>query len=236
MPDNGPRRSLRIGMVRFRIMVFFFCLMPVICALLTWVAWHFWGETRILQASVQRFEDDCRVAQATAERLEHLEELLSEESVPARELILRRLAGGDGHARLATDADGAETRTQESEMPEGPGHEDFPSIENGAIKVSNVQARWRGNKLRITLDLANTQNQKLLAGTVDANLVLADGRKMELDFIPADVGNFRINRFKRTVMLATLPRSLSLVNAQVIIDVRDQDNTVLYRNIFPVLR
>ena len=48
------------------------------------------------------------------------------------------------------------------------------------------------------------------------------------------MGNFRISRFKRTVMVARLPERLSLVNAQIILEVKSQDQAVAYRNIFAV--
>ena len=50
------------------------------------------------------------------------------------------------------------------------------------------------------------------------------------------MGNFRISRFKRAVMVARVPDQYSLVNAQVILEVRQQDADLIYRNIFAVER
>lgn len=235
MPDNGPRRSYRFSRRTFRLLcAFFFLVLPVCAIFLAIAAFHFWNEARLLDSAIWKFEEDCMTARATAERLEMLEDLLREESVPARELILRRLA--TSQQPPAPVQENADEKLSAVMLPEGPGHEDFPVVESGDLKVSNVQALLRDNKLRISLDLANAQGQKMLTGEVRASLALADGRKLELDFSPADVGRFRINRFKRSVMNATLSRQLNLVNAQVIIEVYDQDDRLLFRNVFPVLQ
>lgn len=240
MRDNGPRRSFRLRRSRFFALIVFFASMPVLCALLAWQCWLLWDENVTLRVNMQRFETDCQTAQATAERLENFEELLREEGVQGRELLLRRLARAGGDAPAAEGAPAAAETAQSTPpagapMPEGPGHEEFPVVDTGRVKVTNVQARaLRGNALRIGLDLRNPESQKLLAGTVSATLVTASGQRHQLAFDPEDVGNFRISRFKRAVMISRVPEQYSLVNAQVILEVRDSG--LLYRNIFAVER
>ncbi|MDE7371870.1 MAG: hypothetical protein K2N07_09065 [Desulfovibrio sp.] len=240
MRDNGPRRSFRLRRSHFFALVIFFGCMPVVCAVLAWQCWQLWQENASLRANMQRFEMDCQTAQATAERLQNFEELLREEGVQGRELLLRRLArtGGDAQAQEgAAGAESSQAAAASSPLGEGPGHEDFPEVDTGRVKVANVQARaLRGNGLRIGLDLRNTETQKLLAGTVSATLVTASGQKCPLAFDPEDVGNFRISRFKRAVMVARVPDQYSLVNAQVILEVTEQDSGLIYRNIFAVER
>lgn len=103
--------------------------------------------------------------------------------------------------------------------------------------MGNVQARaLHGSKLRIGLDLRNTDSQRLASGSVQAVLVTADGQKRPLVFEPDGVADFRISRFKRAVMVARLPEHLSLVNAQIILEVKSQNQGVVYRNIFAVER
>lgn len=238
MRDNGPRRSFRLRRSHFFALVIFFACMPFLCAVLAWQCWGLWQENASLRANMQRFEMDCQTAQATAERLQNFEELLREEGVQGRELLLRRLARGGADAQAQEGAAGAEpAQAASAPLGEGPGHEDFPEVDTGRVKVTNVQARaLRGNGLRIGLDLRNTETQKLLAGTVSATLVTASGQKCPLAFDPEDVGNFRISRFKRAVMVARVPDQYSLVNAQVILEVTEQDSGLIYRNIFAVER
>lgn len=245
MRDNGPRRSFRLRRSRFFALLVFFASMPVLCGLLAWQCWLLWEENTALRENVQRFETDSQTAQARAERLETLEALLAEEGVHGRELVLRRLAGGhapEGQEEQARDGGhGPEAAPgsagEQPALSDGPGHEEFPAIDTGRVRVSNVQARaLHGNTLRIGLDLRNPENQKLLAGTVTATLVTAAGQRHELAFDPEDVGNFRISRFKRSVMVARVPEQFSLVNAQVILEVRDTASHVIYRNIFAVER
>ena len=237
MRDNGPRRSFRLRRSSFFALVVFFSCMPFLCAVLAWQCWQLWQENTSLRAYMQRFEMDCQTAQATAERLQNFEELLREEGVQGRELLLRRLARGSAEAQPEAAAPGDTAQAAGPALGDGPGHEEFPVVDTGVIKVSNVQARaLRGNGLRIGLDLRNADSQKLLAGSVSATLVTASGQKCPLAFDPEDVGNFRISRFKRAVMVARVPDQYSLVNAQVILEVRQQDADLIYRNIFAVER
>ena len=156
---------------------------------LGWHCWQLWQENAALRANVLRFESDYQGAQATAERLEHLEELLREEDVQGRDLVLRRLGGGEP-AVEAPPADRDENGKSEAlRGAEGPGHEDFPAIDLDYVKVGNVQVRaLRGGKLRLALDLRNTDNQRLASGSVSGTLITADGAKHPLSFDPENVG------------------------------------------------
>ncbi len=235
MRDNGPRRSFRFRRGRFYAALVFFACLPVLSAALGWQCWQLWQENAALRANVLRFESDYQGAQATAERLEHLEELLREEDVQGRDLVLRRL-GGEKAEVEAPPADRDENGKSEAlRGTEGPGHEEFPAIDLDYVKVGNVQVRaLRGGKLRLALDLRNADNQRLASGSVGGTLITADGVKHALSFDPENVGDFRISRFKRTVIVVRLPGRIDLVNAQVILEVRNQDESVVYRNIFPV--
>ncbi|MTJ92143.1 MAG: hypothetical protein F8N36_04650 [Desulfovibrio sp.] len=248
MRDNGPRRSYRVRRARFVAALTVMACMPLLCAVLGWLCWTLWQQNVQLRDNVLRFESDYQVAQANAERLENLEELLREENIPGRELVLRRLgtggaaaeAPGEGPAAPASNAPAAEKQAKDqpkdaARANDGPGHEDFPSIDLDYVKVGNVQVREiRGGKLRLALDLRNTDSQKILSGVVSGTLLTADGKTYPLRFDQEDVGNFRISRFKRAVMVAATEKQISLTNAQVILEVRSQENTVVFRNIFAV--
>lgn len=233
MRDNGPRRSFRIRRSRFYLVIFFFLSMPFLCCLLAAQCWILWQENDSLRTSVERFETDYQLAEARAERLENLEELLKEENISARELLVRQLA----HTDAAPESFEEPAQIPDPPLPEGPGHEEFEVIDTGRVKIDNVQVRaTRGNNLRIGLDVRNPENESLLAGDITATLVTNDGEKKPLSFTPQEAGNFRINRFKRAVMTARAPRDATLVNASVIMEVRDNDGAIIYQNIFDVQR
>ncbi len=238
MQDNGPRRSFRVRRGRFFLVMTFFACLPLVCGFLGWQAWQLWRENATLRENMLRFESDYQEAQATAERLQNLEELLREAGVQGRELVLRKLASAEQAETPPHEADEpAPAPEGPAAMGEGPGHEEFPAIDRGYVKVGNVQARaLHGSKLRIGLDLRNTDSQRLASGSVQAVLVTADGQKRPLVFEPDGVADFRISRFKRAVMVARLPEHLSLVNAQIILEVKSQNQGVVYRNIFAVER
>lgn len=233
MRDNGPRRSIRLRRSRFYLLVMFFLSLPFITILLALQCWLLWDENSNLRANMEKFEMDYQTAEQRAERLENLELLLREENVSAKELLLRQLAR-EGTA-MEHETASAKAEQVPEVMEEGPGHEEFPAIDTGRVKIDNVQVRaMRGHSLRVGLDLRNPENEKLLSGEVSASLLTANGETKSLAFTPQGAGNFRINRYKRAVMNAATPVNASLVNASVILEVREQDGAVIYKNIFPV--
>jgi len=247
MRDNGPRRSFRVRRGRFLASLAVAACMPVACAVLAWLCWTLWQQNVQLRDNILRFESDYQEAEATAERLQNLEELLQEEGVPGREMVLRRLGAGapagesaGESAALGANSDQPQEKTpaesgESGRLAEGPGHAEFPSIDRDYVKVGNVQVREiRGGKLRLALDLRNSDSQKILSGVVSGILLTADGKTHPLRFDPEDVGNFRISRFKRAAMVASAEGQLNLTNAQVILEVRNQDNTLVFRNIYAV--
>lgn len=230
MRDNGPRRSFRMRGSRFYLLAFFFLSMPCLALLLGLQCWRLWHDNDILRDNLAKFELDYQLAEQKAARLEQLEDLLDEENVSAREILVRQLA------RNGQPAPDLEAETAEM-ADEGPGHEEFPVIDNGRVKIENVQVRAiRGHTLRVGLDLRNPENESLLSGVVGATLVTADGEKKPLTFYPSGAGNFRINRYKRAVMTAQAPFNANLVNASIILEVRERDGDILYQNIYAVQR
>lgn len=225
MRDNGPRRSIRLRRSAFYLLILFFVSLPFLCVLLAVQCWLLWDENRTLTANMERFETEYQKAASRAERLENFEEALLEENVEGRETILRKLAYNEG---AAAEEPGAAPAGEE-----GPGHEEFPAIDTDRVKVSNVQARvMSGNRVRIALDLRNPDNERLLAGEISATLVTARGEEYKLIFAPSDVASFRINRFKRSVMVGRVPSRYNLANAEVIIEVKEDGGGVIFRNIF----
>lgn len=235
MRDNGPRSSYRLKRSNFILLALFLGCMPFVAAFFVAQSYILWQENINLRDSLERFETDYQHAEARAERLENLEDLLKLENVQGKELVIRQIAGaGEKEESREEKAAGEENAP---EMTEGPGHEEFPAVDTGRVLVGNVQARARpGNSLWIGLDLRNPENEPLLSGEVSVILVTADGGRHPLELAPADVGTFRIARFKRTVMNAQAPRDLSLVNAQIILEVKEQDGKPIYSNIFAIQR
>lgn len=232
MRDNGPRRSLRIRRSHFILLLAFLVSLPFVCAALAWACWHLWQANTELRLNVEKFEADYLQAEARAERLEKLELLLEEENVPGRELLLRQLAAKN--APLEQSQVLEIPSTVESAV-EGPGHEEFPALDLGKVRVDNVIARaLRGNRVRISLDLQNQNPEQVLSGVVKAILITAAGEEKNLSFMPEDVGNFRINRFKRTVMTASAPAGTSLVDAQIVLEVLNPAGEQIFRNIYQI--
>lgn len=234
MRDNGPRRSMRLRLSHFYLALAFFCMLPFICGALAWSCWHLWQANMLLRSNIEKFETDRQAAENRAERLENLEILLDEENIPGKEALMRRLAAGNGSSNGPLPA---ENDSEKAQKTDGLGHEVFPEIDGGKIRVDNVTVRlMRGNRIRISLDLQNLNPEEVLSGEVKAILISSDGEKKQLIFMPEDVGNFRINRFKRAVMTARVPGGTSTAEPSIILEVNNPEGDTLFRNIYQVGR
>lgn len=231
MRDNGPRRSISMRRSRFYLLILFFLSMPCLALLLGIKCWLLWQSSHALQANLERIELDYQQALQRADRLEQFETLLREENISGRDVLVRQLA------RNGKDALNWEEQNLAETSEDGPGHEEFPVVDKGRVRIDNVQVRAiRGHTLRVGLDLHNPENEQLLSGAVGIILVTADGEKRELSCTPQGSAHFRINRYKRAVMTAQTPLNANLVNASVILEVREQNGDLLYQNIYAVQR
>ncbi len=119
-------------------------------------------------------------------------------------------------------------------LQEGPGHEEFPVVDEGIIMIENVQSRLvEPRRIRTSLDLRNPGSTSL-SGTVFCILSLASGEMIPLSLSPASVGNYRILRWKKAVLFADIASEYDLFNAQMIIEVKDTTGKLLYRNSFAI--
>ncbi|MDR2819070.1 MAG: hypothetical protein LBB60_00855 [Desulfovibrio sp.] len=241
--DNGPRHSFRVRRGRFIFALLFFISSPLLAGALSVFSWRLWQENGQLHENTLRLEGELNVAQITAERLENLEELLREDNAQERAIIVRGAADtppnvpAEAAENAASDRPAGQAAAERKDAGDVPAQGEFPAVNTEYLKVDNVRVRaLRDGKIRISLDLHNTDSQKILSGTVRAVLVTSNGTRQDLSFTPEDVGDFKISRFKRTVMVAGQLDRLSLVNAQVIIEVLAAENTVAFRNIFAVER
>ncbi len=127
-----------------------------------------------------------------------------------------------------------DTSAEQAALQEGPGHEEFPVVDEGVVLVENVQSRLvEPRRIRTSLDLRNPGSTSL-AGTVFCILSLASGEMVPLTLSPAAVGNYRILRWKKAVLFADIASEYDLFNAQMIIEVKDTTGKLLYRNSFAI--
>ena len=105
------------------------------------------------------------------------------------------------------------------------------------LSIDQMAELFQRDKSTISRHIKNVFSEgELQRESVVANFATtaADGKTYPLRFDQEDVGNFRISRFKRAVMVAATEKQVSLTNAQVILEVRSQENTVVFRNIYAV--
>lgn len=234
MRDNGPRHSVKLRRSNFILLACFFGFMPFAALLLLIQCYLLWNENIAIRTAMDKLETEFQIAETRAEKLENLESLLKEENIRDKEIILRQLAAQPEPQDEHVQSD----EINEGNKPaDGPGHEEFPAFDNGRVKVANVQVRaLHDNSLRIGFDLRNPDNEPILSGEVSAILLTANGERKPLTFSQEEIGSFRISRFKHTVMLAPVPKGVNLTDAQVILEVKDQNEKPLYRNVYAVQR
>lgn len=247
--EDGRRRSWRLRVGWLYLAGLGLALFPCLLAGSGWLCYSLWQKAELAQADVLRLENECETMEVKIERLENLSVLLDESAVPGREILERALAESfqppaEEEADPEQPATDERTATTKEEIQEqmtqndGPGHAEFPAIKKDYVNVENIRVRViKPRVLRLSLDLRNTR-RNIAEGEVTARLATSDGKETPLLFSPADVGKFRIMRFKRAVITATLPREspLRTSGAQVVIEVKDNDGSVVFRNIFPIER
>ncbi|MDR3319701.1 MAG: hypothetical protein LBS77_01815 [Desulfovibrio sp.] len=238
--SDKTRHSFRMRGGLFYALLCVVACLPLLVVGLGWFSYRVWQENNHLRDSTLRFKDDFQKARSTAERLENMEKLFSESTAQGKDVLARRLAAPDESGPLTrpdtpAKADNGPAQTPQPQPPSMQG--EFLAVNTGYVRVDNVQVRvLHENRLRIALDLRNADDQKLAVGRISAVLLTADGdgARHELAFASDHAGNFRIRQFLRTVMLAILSPQMSLVNAQVVLEVRKEDSAVVYRDIFAV--
>lgn len=235
--DNGVAWRCRMPVRLLTILLVLALLLPPLAGVGGWLAWTLWRENRVLSADAARLEKEWMTARATAERLSNVEILLQRADAGEAGAVLQNLAR---RTARAVPAAGPPDETASAPTPttqEGPGHEEFPVVDTRLVVVDNAGARLMGNrKLRVALDLRNPDPKRAVAGSIRVFLITADGQTSPLE-VAKESGDFRISRFKRAVLLLSLPPgAIDITNAMIVLEVLEEGDKLAYRNIFPVQR
>ncbi len=246
MRDNGTSRRFRMSRAIFRgILLLFFCLCPVLAGLSVWLSHSLWDEKEGLLEQIEALQAMHVQALATAQRLGHLEKLLIIDSDDASQLlssISKENAQRPILSQPLSAPSGSNTKSnttphndvQDAAQQEGPGHAEFPEINTGEVVVESVNSRLVApNRLRTAFDIRNP-GEDTLSGVVSCILSLANGQTVNLSFLPANAGFYRIQRWKRAVLVSNIDTTFDMMNAQVIIEIHNDDKALVYRNIFPI--
>lgn len=235
MHDDGSNRRYRISLKIYRCICTLMFLLPLAVALSAFVCVQLWQENRGLNATASRHEFAMREAQNVAEKLTNLRAILEQEDKAVTGPVLQNLARQSAKESIPSPP----KSTEENDAAEsGPGHADFPVVNTGLVSIENVTARLlRAGKMRINLDLRNPDsNKRNISGQVRGIFIANSGETFPLP-LPADQADFKINRFKRSVFQPPVPPNISdTTNARIILEVYTDDNSLIYRNIYPLER
>lgn len=238
MHDSGHTRRYRIRLGLYKSLWALCLLLPLLTAASLSLSFVLWRENSVLQANASRLELATRDAQNTAEKLSNLRAILEQEDKSVTGPVLQNLArqssrdappsAGKADSAMGEAADSAEN---------GPGHADFPVVDTKLVNIENVNARLlNSGKVRITLDLRNPDPKRHISGQVRCLFIADSGETIPLPLLQ-EQADFKINRFKRSVFQPPVPPSVAdTTNSRIILEVYNDDNTLIYRNLFPVER
>ena len=244
MRDDGRTRRWRISLRVFHVLCFTAVLMPLLLGGAGWLAWIVYKHNTELTAQQYALEQENKTLNTAMKRLSNIEHLLdmpdnakllalqsqqaklkaAEQSaapldVPPQEKAKEQNQG---------DAIGLDATTTPSQPPAA------PTVDMRLIGIENVHVRRLGDRLRIVLDLHNSQQKNQLAGYVSCSIKNPEGENLLLE-IPRDVASFRINRFKRAVLVPALPAAVrNLPALTVTIEIHLEERGIAYRNEYPV--
>lgn len=242
MRDDGRSWRRRITVRSFCIFCALLALMPPL------LAGAFWGVRQLcrsnaqLETRISELEQENAGIHSELTRLANLEQLLEmpgNAELFALQMQLAKNKAAEQTASLQESPPSREAKDQsrnDAASAEGAPAAVSPAVDRGLISVENVHARFvSGDKLRIALDLHNSQQKRQLAGYVACSVKNLRGEIQPLE-IPKDVANFRINRFKRAVLAPRLPAAMRTPSLTVIVEIHLEDQGVVYRNEFLVER
>lgn len=236
MHDDGTNRRYRISLKIYRCICTLMILLPLVTGGVAWLSIHLWQENTRLSANASRLEFAMREAQNTAEKLSNLKAILEQEDKALTGPVLQNLARQSSKESPQSPPKGNEENDQGAEND--PGHTDFPVVDTKVVSIENVNARLlQAGKMRISLDLRNPDTSKRnVSGQVRCIFIANSGETFPLP-LPAEQADFRINRFKRAVFQPPVPPNISdTTNARIILEVYTDDDSLIYRNIFPIER
>ncbi len=230
MRDSGESKRYRLRRSRFRLLVIFAVLSPMVAVAALAGCFYLWQDNWNLKQAQYLLEEENRNYAVTAKRLENLQALLERKKNIERSVMAKVVK-----EQATTEAVDYSDPTVQSDMQsDGPGHAAFPEVSEGALKVDTVSAsRLAENRLRLAFNLHNTGSEAL-SGEAFAILSLADGKTVPLQPAPSDAGTYKITKFKSAVLFLPLGQRYDLTNAQIILEVKNEAQKVVYRNIFPL--
>jgi hypothetical protein len=243
MRDDGRTLRWRIGLRLFRALCLTIALLPLLLGGAGWLIWELYKDNTALNAQQRQLEQENKTLSAALRRLSNLEQLLD---MPENAKLL---ALQSQQAKLKAAEQGAlppEVPPQENAKDRNQGDaisleavpssqlSSAPTVDMKLVGVENVHARRLGDKLRIGLDLHNSQQKNQLIGYVVCTIKSVGGESLLLE-IPKDVASFRINRFKRAIFAPVLPAAMrSLPTLTVMIEINLEERGVVYRNEYPI--
>lgn len=232
MQDNKSLHSIRLYTFVYKSFCTIVILLPILLCLSIYACYYLWNDNIILNENALHIQNEANKAKALAENLAVFNVLLDEDHIINASIIKINKAKELNQKNLQSE--NVETQTEAKAEQEGPGHEEFPVIDTEEIILENIRARVLDDgKISISLDLRNPDISKTITGRVNCILSDATGATHPLE-IEEGLKSFRINRFKRVVFMPDIDPALADEYISIIIEVFDDSDKVIYRNITPV--
>ncbi len=185
-------------------------------------------------------QEDNAAAKETSQEAEKKQGIATIDAPTAQKVLTAVIAAATNDEAVPPPVLAADAGTQapknssNEEDLDGPGHVDFPITNTNQVDVSKVSNRLMAkNTIRTSLDLKNL-GESSISGDISVLLSLATGSTLPLTFSNKEMGDFKILRWKKAVLTAKAPENNDLTNAQIIVQVKDKEGKLMYRNIYPL--
>lgn len=228
MHDNGKSHTIRLRNFFYKSICTLIILLPILLGLTITACYYLWNDNKILNANALHLQNETNKAIALSENLTIFKSLLAENH-PINASIVQI---NQTEELALANKQNEENATLAEQV--GPGHVEFPAVDTEEVAVENISARiLNDGKIRISLDLRNPDPAKIVTGYVDCSFVDSLGVNHPLG-IALNLKGFKINRFKRVVFLSNISPDILDENGNVLIEVFNREDKLMYRNVTPI--
>jgi hypothetical protein len=211
MRDDSHVRRYRLSPVWLRSVVYALIFLVLSAVGGGFAGLTFWRQNAALRADKAALEHDLRESAIELERLQNIDKILKSNDPEELQAMLGTMSSSaDRKARKDKNPDKADDAAAPG-APPAQGEElrkAMEKVDTHQAKVENLQVRYTGSSLSLSLGLTNLRGNELLTGAAQVALVTNDGALLPLESNEADM-SFSIQRFKQLSASFRLPKDLA---------------------------
>jgi hypothetical protein len=224
MRDRTSIKSFRLSPFWIKFFISFFLLLFLVSIAGTYCSIVFFQEKMELSRLYGQKAEALHGAQKELERMENINNMIKSSKEDELRSFLRAQPGPI--ARQEPE--------QADEVPEIDLRDIFEPVDLDIVGISNVQARFTQNGMRVQLEVNNMGAEDTVSGQVFLLLVGNDGLVTDPQSIEGSL-YYKISHFKQIDITFELPEGMEQDSLFALrIDARDDEGTLVYSDSFPL--